>query len=94
MNQKLQSRMFIGSAAALVVSYFLPWMNVTSPFATTELRGQFIDCAWVLLVFGISSLAAHFARVNSDAFELPSSISPKLALVERITPILVLGFVV
>jgi hypothetical protein len=93
MNEKLQRRVLQGCAVAIAVSYFLPWMSIMTPFGTVQLKGQFLDYAWTVLLLSILYMVVQFTVENADAFGVSPSIVPRLILVERIVPFLLLGFV-
>jgi hypothetical protein len=93
-NETLQKRVLLGSATVVAVSYFLPWMSIMTPLGTIELKGQFLDYAWILLALSLLYLIAQIAKGNAEAFGIPSNALPALVMIQRLTPFILLSFMI
>ncbi len=71
MDERLLKRLQIGGALLIAVAYFLPWASITSALGTIELRGLYVDYAWILLIATLFYLLLRFAKPNKDALGLP-----------------------
>jgi hypothetical protein len=94
MDQKLLRRVEAGAALLIALAYFLPWAGILSPFGSIQLRGLYIDYAWLLLLFAVTHLIAQFAEPNREALAIPESWIPGLRLVQRAMPFLMLAFLI
>ena len=50
MDEKLLRRVQAIGGILIGIAYFLPWASIISPFGSVELRGLYVDYAWILLV--------------------------------------------
>ena len=64
MDEKLLRRVQATGAILIGIAYFLPWASIMSPLGSVELRGLYVDYAWILLVLAILHLLLQFARVE------------------------------
>jgi hypothetical protein len=92
MDEKLVLRVQAGGALLICVAYFLPWASIMSPFGSIELRGLYVDYAWVLLILGIAHLLLQFALLKKDALGLPNSWCRYVDMIWRIVPLVILAF--
>lgn len=61
MDEKLMHRLQFAAVGAAILAYFLPWASVLSPLGSMDIRGLYIDYAWVVLLLAIIQLALQFA---------------------------------
>jgi hypothetical protein len=94
MNEGLQTRISYGSAAAIAISYFLPWLSAVTPLGSIQLKGQFLDYAWILFALSVLYLTTQSASANAEALGIPSDFTPRLVLASRVIPFLLFGFIV
>jgi hypothetical protein len=73
MDEKLLRRVQALGAVLIGIAYFLPWANIISPLGSIEVRGLYVDYAWILLILAILHLLLQFARFNTAALGLPDS---------------------
>lgn len=78
MDQKLLRRVQAGAALMVALAYFLPWAGVLSPFGSIQLRGLYVDYAWLLLLLALIHLITQFAKPNREALAIPDSWVPGL----------------
>ncbi len=93
MDEKLNRRLQIAGATAIAVSYFLPWASIMSPFGSIQIKGLYIDYAWVLLVCALLHLGVQFASTSREALGLPENAQRYLTFLHRIVPLLITGFI-
>jgi hypothetical protein len=94
MDEKLIGRMQLGSAIAVAVAYFLPWSSIISPFGSIQLKGLYIDYAWLILLLAIAHICVQFAQSNIEPLGIPETARPYFVLVSRVAPLAILAFVV
>ena len=75
MDKKLLNRLQALRGILICVAYFLPWASIMSPLGSIEVRGLYIDYAWVILILAILHLLVQFARLNKTALGLPDEFS-------------------
>src|SRR5689334_20029061 len=92
MDEKLLKRVQAAGALLVAVAYFLPWASIMSPFGTIQLRGLYVDYAWVLLILAILSLLILFATPNKEALGLSDSWIKYIQAFYYILPFAVLAF--
>jgi hypothetical protein len=92
MDVRLLRRVQAIGAILIGVAYFLPWASIMSPFGSVELRGLYVDYAWILLVLAILHLLLQFARLNRDALGLPDSSLRYMEVAWRIIPLIFVAF--
>lgn len=73
MDERLLRRVQAFGALLIGIAYFLPWASIMSPLGSVELRGLYVDYAWILLVLAMLHLLLQFARLNREALGLPDS---------------------
>ena len=73
MDEKLLRRVQAVGAVLIGIAYFLPWASIISPLGSIELRGLYVDYAWILLILAILHLLLQFARFNKDALGTAAS---------------------
>jgi len=92
MDEKLLRRVQATGAILIGMAYFLPWASIMSPLGSVELRGLYVDYAWILLVLAILHLLLQFARLNKDALGLPDSSLRYIEAAWRIMPFVFVAF--
>jgi len=92
MDEKLLRRVQAVGPIMIVIAYFLPWASIMSPLGSIELRGVFVDYAWILLILAILHLALQFARSNKDALGLPDSALGYVEVIGRVVPLVFVAF--
>jgi hypothetical protein len=92
MDEKLLRRVQAVGAILIGISYFLPWASIMSPLGSIELRGLYVDYAWILLILAILHLLLQFARLNKDALGLPDSSLRYMEVVWRMVPFVFVAF--
>ena len=92
MDEKLLRRLQAIGALLIAFAYFLPWASIMSPIGSVELRGLYVDYAWMLLVLAIANLLLQFARANRDALGLPDSSLRYMEMPWRIMPFVFVAF--
>jgi hypothetical protein len=92
MDEKLLRRVQAIGAILISIAYFLPWASIMSPLGSVELRGLYVDYAWILLVLAISHLLLQFAKLNKDALGLPDSSLRYTEVAWRIMPFVFVAF--
>src|ERR1700739_1865905 len=88
----LQKRLRLAGTILVGLSYFLPWATIMSPFGSIELRGIYVDYAWVLPVLAILRLVLQFVKTKKDEFEFAAPYLQYINVVDRITPLVFVGF--
>jgi hypothetical protein len=86
MDETLLRRVQAVCATLIGVAYFLPWASIMSPLGSVELRGLYVDYAWILLVLAILHLLLQFARLNREALGLPDSSLIYMEVAWRVIP--------
>ena len=92
MDERLLRRVQAISALLIGVAHFLPWASIMSPLGSVELRGLYVDYAWILLVLALSHLLLQFARLNRDALGLPDSSLKYMEAPWRLMPFVFVAF--
>ncbi len=92
MDDRLLRRGQAVGALLIGVAYFLPWASIMSPLGSVELRGLYVDYAWILLILAILHLLLQFARLNRDALGLPDSSLRYMEPVWRLMPFVFVAF--
>jgi len=92
MDERLLRRVQAVGAILIGIAYFLPWASIMSPLGSVELRGLYVDYAWMLLVLAIVHLLMQFARLNRDALGLPDSSLGYMDVAWRIAPFVFVAF--
>jgi len=92
MDDRLLRRGQAVGALLIGVAYFLPWASIMSPLGSVELRGLYVDYAWILLILAILHLLLQFARLNRDALGLPDSSLKYMEPVWRLMPFVFVAF--
>jgi hypothetical protein len=69
-------------------------MSILTPLGSVEIKGQFLDYAWVLVVLSILFLLLIFASKNSENLGIRPELLSKLSIAEGIIPFALFGFVV
>ena len=92
MDDRLLRRVQAVGALLIGVAYFLPWASIMSPLGSVELRGLYVDYAWILLILAILHLLLQFARLNRDALGLPDSSLRYMEPVWRLMPFVFVAF--
>lgn len=92
MDEKLLRRMQLIGSVAIGTAYFLPWASIISPFGAIQLRGIYVDYAWILLILAILNLAMQFASSNKDALGLPDSALRYMEVFGRVVPLVFVAF--
>ena len=92
MDETLLRRVQAICAILIGIAYFLPWASIMSPLGSVELRGLYVDYAWILLVLAILHLLLQFARLNSDALGLPDSSLRYMEVAWRVIPFVFVAF--
>jgi hypothetical protein len=92
MDEKLLRRVQAIGAILIGVAYFLPWASIMSPLGSVELRGLYVDYAWILLILAILHLLLQFARLNRDALGLPDSSLRYMEVIWRAIPFVFVAF--
>src|SRR5712664_298802 len=86
MDEKLARRVQAVGAILIGIAYFLPWASIMSPVGSIELRGLYVDYAWILMILAILHLFLQFARWNKDALGLPDSSLRYMEVASRTVP--------
>ncbi len=94
MDEKLNRHLQLASAAAVAVSYFLPWASILSPMGSIQLKGLYIDYSWVLLLAVLAHVATQFALANREAFGIPETGFKYVTAGHRVLPFAIAAFVV
>ena len=92
MDEKLLRRVQAVGAVLIGIAYFLPWASIISPLGSIELRGLYVDYAWILLILAILHLYLQFARFNKDALGLPDSSLRYTEVVWQMIPFVFIAF--
>jgi hypothetical protein len=92
MDEKLLRRVQLVGATLIGIAYFLPWASIMSPFGSIELRGLYVDYAWILLILAILHPLLQFARLNKDALGLPDSSLRFMEVTLRTVPFVFVAF--
>jgi hypothetical protein len=92
MDEKLLRRVQAIGALLIGIAYFLPWASIMSPLGSIELRGLYVDYAWVVPVLAILHLLLQFARSNRDALGLPDSSLRYTEVPWRLLPFVFVAF--
>jgi prepilin-type processing-associated H-X9-DG protein len=69
-------------------------MSILTPFGSVEIKGQFLDYAWVLVVLSILFLLLIFASKNTENLGIRPELLSKLSIAEGIIPFALFGFIV
>src|SRR6185312_10555876 len=93
MDMKLLRRLQAAGALLVAVSYFLPWASIVSPFGTIQMRGLYIDYAWILLLLAVLYLVVQFADPNREALAIPEQWVPGIRFLNRVIPFVLVAFV-
>lgn len=94
MDETLLRRVQAVGATLIAIAYFLPWASIMSPLGSIELRGLYVDYAWILLILAIVHLLLQFAMVNKNSLGLPASALNYMELIWRIVPFVLGAFLV
>src|SRR5437868_14217669 len=92
MDEKLLSRGQAAGALLVLISYFLPWASIMTPLGSVELRGLYVDYAWIILVIAAVHLLIQFARANYVALGLSDASLKQIDLAWQIIPLAFVGF--
>src|ERR1035438_7258137 len=92
MDEQLLRRMQAVGAVLIGIAYFSPWASIISPLGSIELRGLYVDYAWILLILAILHLVLQFARFNAAALGLPDSSLRYMEMVWQIIPFVLVVF--
>jgi hypothetical protein len=92
MDETLLRRMQAICAILIGIAYFLPWASIMSPLGSIELRGLYVDYAWILLVLAILHLLLQFARSKREALGLPDSSLKYMEVAWRVIPFVFVAF--
>src|SRR5712664_9874 len=92
MDEKLLRRMQAIGAVLIGIAYFLPWASIISPLGSIQLRGLYVDYAWILLILAILHLVLQFARSNKDGLGLPDSALRYMEVIGRVVPFVFVAF--
>jgi len=92
MDEKLLRRMEAVGAMLVAIAYFMPWASILSPLGSIELRGLYVDYAWMLLILAILHLLLQFARLNKDSLGLPVSSLRYIEGIWRLIPFVFVAF--
>ena len=92
MDEKLLRRVEVVGAMLVAIAYFLPWASIMSPLGSIELRGLYVDYAWMLLILAILHLLLQFARLNKDSLGLPASSLRYMEAIWRLIPFVFVAF--
>jgi hypothetical protein len=92
MDEKLLNRLQALGSILVCVAYFLPWASIMSPLGSIEVRGLFIDYAWVILILAILHLLVQFARLNKSALGLPDEFSKGADIIWLSVPFIFVAF--
>lgn len=93
MDEKLNRRIQLGSAATVAMSYFLPWASIISPVGSIQIKGLYIDYCWALLLGALAHIAPQFAATNREALGVPESTVKYITFAHRIVPLLLVAFI-
>ena len=66
MDEKLLRRLQAIGALLIAFAYFLPWASIMSPIGSVEVRGLYVDYAWILLVLAILHLLLQFRLKRTE----------------------------
>lgn len=92
MDEKLLNRLQAAGGILVCAAYFLPWASIMSPLGSIEVRGLYIDYAWVILILAVLHLLVQFARLNKTALGLPNEFSRGVDIVWLIVPFVFVAF--
>lgn len=92
MDEKLLRRVEAVGALFVAIAYFLPWASIMSPFGSIELRGLYVDYAWMLLILAILHLLLQFGRLKKDSLGLPATSLRYMEVIWRIVPFVFVAF--
>jgi hypothetical protein len=73
MDEKLLTRIQAVAVVLVCLAYFLPWASVMTPLGSIEMRGLYVDYAWVLLLLAVVHLLVQFARLNMSALGISTN---------------------
>jgi hypothetical protein len=90
-DEKLLRRLEAAGAALVVVAYFLPWASIVSPFGSIQVRGLYVDYAWIVLVMAVGFLLVHLAQPRREALGLPESSQPYLNWYQKLVPFVLIA---
>jgi len=92
MDAKLIQRIQALGAILVGLAYFLPWASIMSPVGSIELRGLYVDYAWILLVLAILQLLLQFAKSNKIELGLSDQTMGQLEKTGRVVPFIFVAF--
>lgn len=92
MDEKLLRRLQFAAAGAAILAYFLPWTSVLSPLGSLDIRGLYIDYAWVVLLLAVIHIALQFALNEWPRFGLAEEARKYPTIAWKIIPFALLAF--
>ncbi len=92
MDEKLLRRVEVVGAMLVAIAYFLPWASIMSPLGSIELRGLYVDYAWMLLIFAILHLLLQFATLNKDSLGVSASSLRYIEAIWQLIPFVFVAF--
>src|ERR1700677_1542705 len=92
MDEKLLRRIEAIGVLLIAVAYFLPWASIMSPLGSIELRGLYVDYAWIILLLAILHLVLEFALANKASLGLSAYSMNYVELIWRILPFVFVAF--
>jgi hypothetical protein len=94
MDTKLFRRSQAIGAILVAAAYFLPWASIMSPVGSVQLRGLYVDYAWVLLISALLHLLLQFGRSNKETLSLTESSLKYVELAWRLVPFSLIAFLI
>ncbi len=92
MDEKLLRRLQFGAVGTAILAYFLPWASVLSPLGSLDIRGLYIDYAWVVLLLAVIHLALQFALKEWPRLGLADDSRKYPTIAWKIIPFVLLAF--
>jgi len=92
MDEKTILRLKVIGPIIVGISYFLPWASIVSPFGMVELKGLYVDYAWIIPLLALSHLSLQFAVANPSTIGLTDSSSRYADAAVRIIPLIFVAF--
>lgn len=92
MSEDFLRRAQATGAALIGFGYFLPWASILAPYGSIQIRGLYVDYAWVLLVLAVFHLLAQFIHHHWGVLGLPESWQRHVTSSLRFLPFVLIVF--